>query len=127
MEEFISGSNTANALSIGDRLYDEALYKFFIKSCVDASDELWCDSWRLSCPNAAKILYTSIPNNSKLAQCHVQLGEYTQVAPTECAAARNQSYNGQRLSLSPGKPMQSTLGLERILFVSALYWVPEFL
>mmetsp|Transcript_30328 Transcript_30328/g.70760 ORF Transcript_30328/g.70760 Transcript_30328/m.70760 type:complete len:1710 (-) Transcript_30328:179-5308(-) len=54
MEEFISGSNTANALSIGDRLYDEALYK------------------------AAKILYSSIPNNSKLAQCHVQLGEYTQ-------------------------------------------------
>jgi len=54
MEEFISGTNTANALSIGDRLYDEALYK------------------------AAKILYASIPNNSKLASCHVQLGEYTQ-------------------------------------------------
>merc|ERR1712137_909716 len=27
---------------------------------------------------AAKILYQSIPNNAKLASCHVQLGEYTQ-------------------------------------------------
>merc|ERR1712054_479779 len=54
MEEFISGTNTANIQAVGDRLYEERAYK------------------------AAKILYQSIPNNAKLASCHVQLGEYTQ-------------------------------------------------
>jgi len=53
MEEFVSGTNTANVQSVGDRLYEERAYK------------------------AAKILYQSIPNNGKLASCHVQLGEYT--------------------------------------------------
>jgi len=54
MEEFVSGTNTANVQAVGDRLYDERAFK------------------------AAKILYTSISNNSKLASCHVQLAEYTQ-------------------------------------------------
>jgi clathrin heavy chain len=54
MEEFISGTNTANTQAVGDKLYDEHAYK------------------------AAKILYTSIPNNARLASCHVMLGEYTQ-------------------------------------------------
>jgi clathrin heavy chain len=54
MEEFISGTNTANCLAIGDRLYDERAFK------------------------AAKTLYQSIPNNAKLASCLVQLEEYTQ-------------------------------------------------
>jgi clathrin heavy chain len=54
MEEFISGTNTANVQAIGDRLFEEHAYK------------------------SAKILYTSIPNNSKLASCHVQLGEFSQ-------------------------------------------------
>eukprot|EP00933_Yihiella_yeosuensis_P029624 TRINITY_DN23254_c0_g2_i2.p1 TRINITY_DN23254_c0_g2~~TRINITY_DN23254_c0_g2_i2.p1 ORF type:complete len:1724 (+),score=416.69 TRINITY_DN23254_c0_g2_i2:72-5243(+) len=54
MEEFISGTNTANVQAVGDRLYDERAYK------------------------AAKILFQSIPNNARLASCHVQLGEYTQ-------------------------------------------------
>lgn len=54
MEEFVSGTNTANAGSVGDRLYAEGCYK------------------------ASKILYQSIPNNSKLASCYVMLGEYTQ-------------------------------------------------
>jgi len=53
MEEFVSGTNTANVQSIGDRLYEERAYK------------------------PAKILYQSIPNNGRLASCHVQLGEYT--------------------------------------------------
>jgi len=53
MEEFTSSTNTANLQSIGERLYDERLYK------------------------AAKIIYGSIPNNSRLASCHVQLGEFT--------------------------------------------------
>mmetsp|Transcript_60475 Transcript_60475/g.187310 ORF Transcript_60475/g.187310 Transcript_60475/m.187310 type:complete len:1025 (-) Transcript_60475:91-3165(-) len=54
MEEFVSGTNTANIQAVGDRLYEEKAHK------------------------AAKILYQSIPNNAKLASCHVQLGEYTQ-------------------------------------------------
>eukprot|EP00931_Biecheleriopsis_adriatica_P100318 TRINITY_DN7555_c0_g2_i1.p1 TRINITY_DN7555_c0_g2~~TRINITY_DN7555_c0_g2_i1.p1 ORF type:complete len:1123 (+),score=330.73 TRINITY_DN7555_c0_g2_i1:152-3370(+) len=54
MEEFIGGTNTANIQMVGDRLYDESAYK------------------------AAKLLYSSISNNSKLAACHVQLGEYPQ-------------------------------------------------
>lgn len=53
MEEFTAGTNTANLQGIGDRLYDEKLFK------------------------AAKILYSSIPNNARLASCHVQLGEFT--------------------------------------------------
>jgi len=54
MEEFVSGTNTANIKQVGDRLYEERLYK------------------------AAKILYQSIPDNAKLASCYVRLGEYTQ-------------------------------------------------
>merc|ERR1719469_342753 len=54
MEEFVSSTNTANIQMVGDRLYDEGFFK------------------------AAKILYQSISSNSKLAACHVQLGEYTQ-------------------------------------------------
>jgi len=54
MEEFLSGTNTANVQLVGDRLYEERAYK------------------------AAKILYQSISNNAKLASCHVQLGEFTQ-------------------------------------------------
>jgi len=54
MEEFVSSTNTANILSVGDRLYEEGCFK------------------------ACKILYQSISSNSKLAACHVQLEEYTQ-------------------------------------------------
>lgn len=54
MEEFVGGTNTANIQGVGDRLYEDRRYK------------------------AAKILYQSIPNNAKLASCHMQLGEYTQ-------------------------------------------------
>jgi clathrin heavy chain len=53
MEEFVSNTNSANLQAIGDRLYDERAYK------------------------AAKILYGAIPNNARLASCHVQLGEYS--------------------------------------------------
>uniref|UniRef100_A0A7S4QZJ1 Clathrin heavy chain n=1 Tax=Alexandrium monilatum TaxID=311494 RepID=A0A7S4QZJ1_9DINO len=54
MEEFVSGTTTANVQAVGDRLYEERAYK------------------------AGKILYQSIPNNARLASCHVQLGEFTQ-------------------------------------------------
>lgn len=52
LEKFVTGPNVANILSIGDRCYDEGLY------------------------NAAKIIFTSINNNSKLALCHINLEEY---------------------------------------------------
>jgi len=52
MEKFVSGPNVANIQSIGDRCFTEELY------------------------NAAKILFTSINNNSKLALCHINLDEY---------------------------------------------------
>eukprot|EP00930_Biecheleria_cincta_P019685 TRINITY_DN1496_c0_g1_i1.p1 TRINITY_DN1496_c0_g1~~TRINITY_DN1496_c0_g1_i1.p1 ORF type:complete len:1703 (+),score=387.00 TRINITY_DN1496_c0_g1_i1:58-5166(+) len=54
MEEFMSGTNTANVQAVGDRLFDEGIYK------------------------AAKSLFQSISNNAKLAACHVHLGEYPQ-------------------------------------------------
>eukprot|EP00922_Rhytidocystis_sp_ex-Travisia-forbesii_P070816 GHVS01105726.1.p1 GENE.GHVS01105726.1~~GHVS01105726.1.p1 ORF type:complete len:1773 (+),score=396.02 GHVS01105726.1:341-5659(+) len=54
MEEFVMGANTANVQAVGDRLFDEHNY------------------------SAAKLLYTSIPNNSKLSSCHVRLGEFSQ-------------------------------------------------
>jgi len=52
MEEFVSGTNTANVQGVGDRLFEEGYYK------------------------AAKILFQSIPNNAKLASCFVHLGEF---------------------------------------------------
>eukprot|EP00746_Dinoflagellata_sp_MGD_P128868 gnl/MRDRNA2_/MRDRNA2_63153_c0_seq1.p1 gnl/MRDRNA2_/MRDRNA2_63153_c0~~gnl/MRDRNA2_/MRDRNA2_63153_c0_seq1.p1 ORF type:complete len:1693 (+),score=391.73 gnl/MRDRNA2_/MRDRNA2_63153_c0_seq1:1-5079(+) len=54
MEDFVGGTNTANVQAVGDRLYEEKVFK------------------------AAKILYASIPNNAKLASCHVQLSEFSQ-------------------------------------------------
>merc|ERR1712137_842608 len=53
MEDFVSGTTTANCQGVGDRLFTEQDYK------------------------AAKILYTSVGNNAKLASCHVKLEEYT--------------------------------------------------
>lgn len=52
MEKFVSGPNVANIQSIGDRCFSEGLYQ------------------------AAKILFISINNNSKLALCHIHLEEY---------------------------------------------------
>merc|ERR1719343_1678291 len=52
MEKFVSGPNVANIQSIGDRCFTEELY------------------------NAAKILFISINNNSKLALCHINLDEF---------------------------------------------------
>lgn len=52
LEVFVTGPNVANIQNIGDRCFSEGLYQ------------------------AAKILYTSINNNSKLALCHIHLEEY---------------------------------------------------
>jgi clathrin heavy chain len=52
MEQFVTGPNVANIQNIGDRCFSEGLYQ------------------------AAKILFISINNNSKLALCHIHLEEY---------------------------------------------------
>jgi len=52
LEVFVSGPNVANIQTIGDRCFSEGLYQ------------------------AAKILFTNINNNSKLALCHIHLEEY---------------------------------------------------
>merc|ERR1719199_760532 len=52
MEQFVNGPNVANIQNIGDRCFDEGMYQ------------------------AAKILFSSINNNSKLALCHINLEEY---------------------------------------------------
>jgi len=52
LEQFVTGPNVANIQSIGDRCFSEGLY------------------------HAAKLLFISINNNSKLALCHIHLEEY---------------------------------------------------
>merc|ERR1712137_1095320 len=73
-EEFTSNTNTANIQGVGDRLYDERAHK------------------------AAKILFQSIPNNAKLASCHVQLGEYTQAV--EVAKKANNSKTWKEVNIA---------------------------
>jgi len=80
MEEFVSGTNTANVQGVGDRLYDEQTYK------------------------AAKILYQSIPNNSKLASCFVQLGEFTQAV--EAAKKANNPKTWREINIACVKAKQ---------------------
>jgi clathrin heavy chain len=74
MEEFVSGTTTANVQGVGDRLYDERIYK------------------------AAKILYQSIPNNAKLAACHVQLKEYS--AAVDAARKANNPKTWKEVNLA---------------------------
>eukprot|EP00299_Pterocystis_sp_00344_P020124 c9905_g1_i1.p1 GENE.c9905_g1_i1~~c9905_g1_i1.p1 ORF type:complete len:1692 (-),score=393.52 c9905_g1_i1:99-5132(-) len=53
MEEFINGANVAKLAHVGERLFDEQLYK------------------------AAKIVFTAIPDYGRLATSLVRLGEFT--------------------------------------------------
>jgi clathrin heavy chain len=66
LEKFVHGPNVANIQGIGDRCFDEGLY------------------------NAAKTIFTSINNNSKLALCHIHLEEYRE-AVTAAGKANNVS------------------------------------
>ncbi|KAL8442304.1 hypothetical protein Emag_006547 [Eimeria magna] len=52
MEMFLNGTNTANVQAIGDRLFDRGNYQ------------------------AAKLLYQSLPNYSKLASCFVRMRDF---------------------------------------------------
>jgi clathrin heavy chain len=74
MEEFVSGTNTANVQAIGDRLYEERNYA------------------------AAKVLYQSIPNHAKLASCHVHLAEYQ--AAVEAAKKANNPKTWKEVNLA---------------------------
>jgi clathrin heavy chain len=74
MEEFVSGTNTANVQQIGDRLYEERNFQ------------------------AAKVLYSSIPNHAKLASCHVHLAEYT--AAVEAAKKANNPKTWKEVNLA---------------------------
>ncbi|CAE7596134.1 Cltc [Symbiodinium sp. CCMP2592] len=85
----------ANIQSVGDRLYDEKFYK------------------------AAKILYASIPNNGRLASCHVQLGEYTQAV--EAAKKANNPKTWQEVNLACVKAEQFRCR-EPILSLLAYAW-----
>ena len=66
LEVFVNGPNVANIQTVGDRLFSESLF------------------------NAAKILFKSINNNSKLALCHIHLEEYRE-AVTAATQANNVS------------------------------------
>lgn len=63
MEDFVSGTTTANTQGVGDRLFAEGNYK------------------------AAKILYVNASNNAKLASCLVKLEDYN--AAVEAAKKAN--------------------------------------
>lgn len=52
LEEFLHAPNTANVQLVGDRLFDERLFK------------------------SAKLLFASLPNHARLASCYVALGEF---------------------------------------------------
>jgi len=56
LEQFVTGPNVSNIQSIGDRCFSEGLY------------------------HAAKVLFISINNNSKLALCHIHLEEYREAS-----------------------------------------------
>jgi clathrin heavy chain len=55
LEELISGPNVAKIDQIGERCFDEGLFE------------------------AAKILFSNINNNAKLALCYVNLEQYKEV------------------------------------------------
>jgi len=62
LEKFVNGPNVANIQDIGDRCFDEGLF------------------------NAAKTIFTSINNNSKLALCHIHLEEYREAVNAATSA-----------------------------------------
>jgi len=74
MEEFVGNTNSANLKSIGDRLYNEQFYK------------------------AAKVLFGAIPDNARLASCHVQLGEYS--AAVEIARKANNAKTWKEVNIA---------------------------
>ena len=77
MEQFVTGPNVANIQNIGDRCFDEGLY------------------------HAAKILFSSINNNSKLALCHIHLEEYREAVAAATKANNVSTWKACVLCLPP--------------------------
>ncbi|KAF8817835.1 putative clathrin heavy chain, partial [Cardiosporidium cionae] len=74
MAEFVGGSNTANVQTVGDRLFEEEHFE------------------------AAKKLYGSIPNHSKMAICYVRLGDF--LSAVEAAKKANSPKTWKEVSFA---------------------------
>jgi clathrin heavy chain len=94
LEKFVTGPNVANIQAIGDRCFDEGLYV------------------------AAKIIYTSINNNSKLALCHIHLEEYREAVSAAGKANNVSTWKAVCFACLRAEEFRlaSTCGLEVIKF-----------
>jgi clathrin heavy chain len=94
LEKFVTGPNVANIQAIGDRCFDEGLYV------------------------AAKIIYTSINNNSKLALCHIHLEEYREAVNAAGKANNVSTWKAVCFACLRAEEFRlaSTCGLEVIKF-----------
>merc|ERR1711966_567917 len=94
LEVFVNGPNVANIQTIGDRCFSEGLY------------------------HAAKILFKSINNNSKLALCHIHLDEYREAV--SAAGKANNVYTWKQVCFACLKAeefrLAATCGLEVIKY-----------
>merc|ERR1712157_28934 len=94
LEQFVSGPNVANIQDIGERCFDESLY------------------------HAAKIIFTSINNNSKLALCHIHLEEYREAVAAAGEANNVSTWKAVCFACLRAEEFRlaSTCGLEVIKF-----------
>lgn len=104
MEKFVSGPNVSNIQSIGDRCFSEGLYQ------------------------AAKILYASINNNSKLALCHIHLEEYREAVEAAKKANNVSTWKAVCFACLRAQEFRlaSTCGLEVIKYPDHLDEVVEY-
>lgn len=104
LEKFVSGPNVANIQSIGDRCFSEGLYQ------------------------AAKLLYTSINNNSKLALCHIHLEEYREAVDAAKKANNVSTWKSVCFACLRADEFRlaSTCGLEVIKYPDHLDEVVEY-
>lgn len=104
MEKFVSGPNVSNIQSIGDRCFSEGLYQ------------------------AAKILYASINNNSKLALCHIHLEEYREAVEAAKKANNVSTWKAVCFACLRAQEFRlaATCGLEVIKYPDHLDEVVEY-
>jgi len=94
LEKFVHGPNVANIQNIGERCFDEGLY------------------------NAAKTIFTSINNNSKLSLCHIHLEEYREAVASAGKANNVSTWKAVCFACLRASEFRlaSTCGLEVIKF-----------
>jgi clathrin heavy chain len=104
LEKFVSGPNVSNIQSIGDRCFSEGLYQ------------------------AAKILYSSINNNSKLALCHIHLEEYREAVEAAKKANNVSTWKAVCFACLRAQEFRlaATCGLEVIKYPDHLDEVVEY-